>query len=91
MLKNLFQKVYPHLIVILLFIAVISFFFAPHWQGKVLQQGDVSSWEGSAREILEYNKQHPGDPALWTWTMFGGMPAYQISSPMDYNFMIYVQ
>lgn len=91
MFNTVFKKLYPHLLVILLFIVVISFFFAPHWQGKVLQQGDVSSWEGSAREILEYNKQHPGDPALWTGTLFGGMPAYQISTPMDYNFMNYVQ
>lgn len=56
-----------------------------------MQQGDVSSWQGSAREILDYNKTHPGDPALWTGTMFSGMPAYQISTPTESNFLTYVQ
>ncbi len=88
---SLIKKLLPHLAVIAIFVVVISYFFFPHWEGKVLQQGDVSSWEGSAREIIEHNKKHPDDPALWTGTSFSGMPAYQISTPMDYNFLVYVQ
>ena len=91
MFNTLLKKLYPHLLVILIFIVVISYFFYPHWQGKVIQQGDVSSWQGSAREIIDYNKTHPDDPALWTGTMFSGMPSYQISTPMDYNFFNYIQ
>jgi hypothetical protein len=91
MFKVLFSKFYPHLAVIGIFVIVISYFFFPHWEGKVLQQGDVSSWQGSAREIIEHNEKHPDDPALWTGTSFSGMPTYQISTPMDYNFLNYLQ
>ena len=91
MFQTLLKKLLPHFAIIAIFIVVISFFFFPAWQGKVMQQGDVSSWEGSAREILDHYKEHPNDPALWTGTMFSGMPAYQISTPMDYNFLNYVQ
>lgn len=91
MKNTLVQKSYPHLISGLLFLVIISYFFFPHWQGKTIQQGDVTSWEGSAAEIIAYNKQHPDDPALWTQSMFSGMPAYQISTPTDYNFLGYVQ
>lgn len=91
MANPFFKKLLPHLICILLFLVIISYFFMPHWEGKVMQQGDVLSWQGSAREILDYNKEHPGDPALWTGTMFSGMPAFQISTPMNYNLLNYVQ
>lgn len=86
-----FANWFTHLISIGLFIVIISYFFLPHWQGKVIPQGDVSSWEGSAREIIEYNKANPGNPALWTGTMFSGMPSYQISTPVHYNLLNFVQ
>ncbi|HWB62391.1 MAG TPA: hypothetical protein VG603_02690, partial [Chitinophagales bacterium] len=35
--------------------------------------------EGMSKEIVDWNKNHPDDPALWTDGMFGGMPAVQIS------------
>jgi hypothetical protein len=91
MFQTFIKKLLPHLAIIIIFIIVISYFFYPAWQGKVMQQGDVSSWQGSAREIIDYDKTHPDDPALWTGTMFSGMPAYQISTPMDYNYLVYVQ
>lgn len=91
MFQALLKKLLPHFAVLLIFIVIITYFFLPAWQGKVMPQGDVSSWEGSAREILQYNEKHPSDPALWTGTMFSGMPAYQISTPMNYNYLVYVQ
>lgn len=91
-MKNpLLSKILPHGISILLFILIISYFFFPHWQGKSIQQGDVTSWQGSAAEIIAHNKQYPDDPALWTESMFSGMPSYQISTPTHYNFLSYVQ
>lgn len=91
MFSSLLKKLAPHIICVLLFIVLISYFFLPHWQGKVFQQGDVTSWQGSATEIIEHNKKHPDDPALWTGSMFSGMPAYQISTPTHYNLLNYVQ
>ncbi|MBK9108422.1 MAG: hypothetical protein IPM92_08620 [Saprospiraceae bacterium] len=91
MLTQVLKKLVPHITCVVLFILIISYFFMPHWQGKVFQQGDVTSWQGSAAEIMDHNKKHPEDPALWTGSMFSGMPAYQISTPTDYNLLNYVQ
>ncbi|MBK7242280.1 MAG: hypothetical protein IPH98_00270 [Saprospiraceae bacterium] len=91
MSNPILKQLLPHIAVIGIFVLVSSYFFYPHWQGKVMQQGDVSSWEGAAKEILTYNKNNPHDPALWTQSMFSGMPSYQIATPMESNFFIYVQ
>lgn len=74
----------PHLLAIAFFIVVSCLFFAPQFQGKVIQQGDVVSWESASREILDYKAKN-GKQLLWTNSMFGGMPAYQIA--MEYKGM----
>lgn len=66
-------------------IAIIAFIFIAYgyspqvFEGKVVNQSDISSWQGMANEILTYNNAHPGEKALWTNSMFGGMPATTIS------------
>ncbi|MFN6038560.1 MAG: YfhO family protein [Bacteroidota bacterium] len=45
---------------------------------KVLNQGDVMNFKGAAKEIQDF-RADTGKEALWTNSMFGGMPAYQIS------------
>src|SRR5690606_22041285 len=45
---------------------------------KVLRQNDIDQGAGSASEIVEY-RENTGDEALWTNSMFGGMPAYLIN------------
>lgn len=63
---------------------MIAYAYAPQvLQGKIVNQSDISSWKGMSHEILEWNAGHPDDPALWTGSMFGGMPATQIS--VDYK------
>jgi len=62
------------------------------FDGKVIFQGDILQWEGSAKEVLDY-RESTGEQALWTNSMFGGMPAYFISLefPGDItNFLIKV-
>ena len=73
------KKGWPYLVIIAGFI-LISYAFAPYvLSGKIVNQSDISSWEGMAHEIITHNEQHPEDPALWTNSMFSGMPATQIS------------
>lgn len=83
-ISNLFKAGLPHLFVIAAFIVVNGLFFAPQFQGKILQQGDIVSWEAAAKEITTYKAKN-GKPLLWTDAMFGGMPAYQIA--MEYKGM----
>lgn len=59
---------------------IIAYLFTP-WvlQNKVVNQSDIASWRGMANEIIEHNKENPDDPALWTNSMFSGMPSTSIS------------
>jgi hypothetical protein len=84
------KSLIPHGIAIVLFICVSALYFLPQFQGKVLVQGDIISYKGMANEILEYNNENE-DVALWTNSMFSGMPAYQINAPQKTNVSTQVQ
>lgn len=72
-----FNKLKPHLIVVVAFLAITFSYFSPVFQGKQLAQHDVVQSVAMAKEVLDYHEQ-TGDYALWTGRMFGGMPVYQI-------------
>lgn len=60
---------------ILAFFVILAYSFVPQvLQGKIVNQGDISSWKGMANEAVTYNKAHPEDKTAWTDSMFGGMP-----------------
>jgi hypothetical protein len=79
-MKLNFQKdLLPHLLGIVLFYAIVVLYFSPMvFDGKIIFQGDILQWEGSAKEVLDY-REASGEQALWTDRMFGGMPTYFIS------------
>lgn len=82
-MKNL--KIWlPYVAAIALFY-VLAYMFTPQvFTGKVVNQSDIASWRGMANEIITYNESHPEeDPALWTNSMFSGMPATTISVIYD--------
>ena len=80
-INEILRKALPYVLIVVGFV-VIAYAYAPQvLQGKVVDQSDISSWKGMSHEILEWNEGHPDDPALWTGSMFGGMPATQISVP----------
>jgi len=74
-----FKKYIPHVIAIVIFAVVTLIYFKPLLSGKVLKQDDIARHKGMSQEIVEYRNQYKTDP-LWTNSMFGGMPAYQIST-----------
>lgn len=76
----MFKKALPHITAVLLFLLLPAIYFSPQLEGKKLNQHDTNTATGMAREITEYNKSH-ADLALWTNSMFGGMPAYLIGLP----------
>jgi len=86
-----YKKILPYLIAVLSFI-VIAYMFTPQvFSGKVVNQGDIASWRGMANEIISYNEANPDkDPALWTNSMFSGMPATTISVVYDGDFTDYL-
>ncbi len=76
----LLKKALPHITAVLLFLILPAIYFSPQLEGKKLSQHDTNTATGMAKEIIDYNKTH-SDLALWTDSMFGGMPAYLIGLP----------
>ncbi|MBO4670328.1 MAG: hypothetical protein J5640_00580 [Bacteroidales bacterium] len=60
---------------------VLSYAFVPELlSGKIVNQSDISGWQGMSHEKLEWDKAHPDAPAAWTGAMFSGMPTTSIQS-----------
>ncbi len=57
---------------------------SPYFKNKVLQQADIIQYKGASKEINDHYKKN-GERALWTNTLFGGMPSFQISFSSDAN------
>jgi len=88
--KQLWSKSVPHLVAVLFFIVVSYVYFSPVLDGKVVVGHDNQTWAGMSKETRDYNATH-NTPTLWTNSMFGGMPTYQISmdTPADAVSFIY--
>jgi hypothetical protein len=68
--------------IVFLFIVLSYLYLFPLLEGKVLSQHDIQSHTGMSKELADYRKA-TGEEALWTNSMFGGMPGYLIS--VNYN------
>ncbi|MCF8276806.1 MAG: hypothetical protein K9J17_08735 [Flavobacteriales bacterium] len=68
----------PHVVVLLVFAAIALAYMHPLLQGKELFQSDIVNFLGMSQEIADF-REETGEEPLWTNSMFGGMPAYQIS------------
>lgn len=68
----------PHLLAVVVFLVVTFLYFPPLMEGKAIRQGDIMQFQGMSKEIQDF-RESTGKEPLWTNSMFGGMPAYQIS------------
>lgn len=75
--KAVWNKVFPHLIAIGIFLVISSIYLSPAFKGQALNQSDISGWKGSAQQSFEFKEKH-GHYPYWTNSTFSGMPAYQI-------------
>lgn len=86
-----FKRYLPHAAAIVIFFLVTAFFFSPLvFDGKQMRQGDVDQFLGASKEIKDFREKTGTEP-LWTNSMFGGMPAYQISTAYPNNAVQYIQ
>jgi len=88
-MKSILLKAIPHAVAIVLFAILSSMYFSPVLDGYSLRQGDINQHKGMSKEISDYRLLN-GDEALWTDSMFGGMPAYQISVVHENNLLRHV-
>lgn len=73
-----FKKALPHIIAVVLFLIVAIIYCKPALTGKVVAQHDIQGWKGMAQQSFEFKEKYGHFP-LWTNSMFGGIPAYQIA------------
>lgn len=78
-----------HLVAIAVFLAITLLYFSPMLEGKKIKQYDIANWRGVSKEIVDFREKYHTEP-LWTNSMFGGMPAYQISVLYKANLAQYV-
>ena len=83
------SQITPHAIIILLFVLVSFIYFSPVLKGKRIDGHDVKTWIGMSKEISDH-RESTGEEALWTNSLFSGMPAYQISVKYTSNLVRYI-
>ena len=89
-MNNWFKRNSVHFIIIAILIAIsFAYFFTPLMQGKALAQGDVQRAQSMQKEIMD-TRAKTGHEPLWTNSMFGGMPSYQIHVLYPNNITSYV-
>lgn len=81
-----YKKYLPHASAIALFAIITLVYFKPLLQGKELRQHDIAMHRGMSKEIADYREKNNSEP-LWTNAMFGGMPAYQVSTKYPGNWL----
>lgn len=85
MKDSLLGKFVPHIIAFVTCLVVSFAFFSPYIiDNKVLGQADNTRAYGMQGESTKIKKE-TGEYPLWTNSMFGGMPAYQIVGPDSGN------
>ena len=81
------KKLIPTITALVVFIAITVFYFKPVvLDKKEIRQGDIINFKGASKEIIDFRTETKQE-ALWTNSMFGGMPAYQISALYPNNWL----
>ncbi|MFM2377404.1 MAG: hypothetical protein RLZZ165_2501, partial [Bacteroidota bacterium] len=72
---------------LLAFMILWNYMPKSHQKGWILNQGDIVQHKGMSKEIADFRKAHDNEEPLWTSAMFGGMPAYQVSTRYPNNLL----
>ena len=87
-IKKSIKPILPHLVAVILFIVISFAYFYPVLEGKVLKANDSTVSTVNSKEITDYRNEFKKE-ALWTNSIFSGMPAYLISVRFPGNLIKY--
>ncbi len=87
--KDLLKRLSPYLVALLVFLSITVVYLSPLFEGQRLKQHDIAMFKGMSKEIVDFRAK-TGEEPLWTNSMFGGMPAWQISVEYKDNLFLYV-
>ena len=86
-----FSKFLPYIAAFVTFLVITLIFFSPAILGdQTLSQGDINQFDGMSKEVVDFRDRTHTEP-LWTNSMFGGMPAFQISTLYKGNLIQYLE
>src|SRR5688572_3978343 len=91
------KKFFPHIVAVAVFAIITLVYFKPLLSGKEINQHDIMQARGMAKEVTDFREKEKTEP-LWTNSMFGGMPSYQVSvlypgnwlAPIDKAFKLFL-
>lgn len=83
------KRILPHVAAVLTFALLTVIYFYPYYKGMTLGAHDTTQWKAMAQETIAW-KEKTGEQALWTNSMFGGMPTFQISVIYPGNWIDYL-
>ena len=72
------RKIWINLGIILFFIVLTYAYLSPLLEGKTIEMDDIRHFQGMSKELRDY-REATGEEAIWTNSMFSGMPGYLIS------------
>lgn len=87
--KQLLKNNWIHFLAIGLFFLGTFLYFQPQFSGHGLKQHDIEQFKGMSNEIF-HHRETAGEEPLWSNSMFGGMPTYQISTYFEGNLFVQV-
>lgn len=87
--KQFKSNVTAYITAIVVFLIITLVYFSPLLEGKKLKQHDITMFKGMSKEIVDH-REATGEEPLWTNSMFGGMPAWQISVRYSGNLTTYI-
>jgi hypothetical protein len=73
-----FRNIFINVGIIVFFVVLAYAYLYPLLEGKELKMGDIDHHLGMSKELVDYRNK-TGEEAVWTNSMFGGMPGYMIS------------
>ncbi len=83
MFKDFLKKNTQNFIAIGIFIVLSAIVYSPAMQGYSVKQADISSHRGMSKELKDHREANDGEEAIWTNSVFGGMPGYQMNVYYD--------
>jgi len=87
---NFKQNILPHVAAVaIFFVATVAFYNPLVFGGKIINQHDIVQGLGASQEIIKFRAE-TGEEALWTNSMFGGMPAYLLNTQWSGDLILYV-
>jgi len=83
------KSLIPVIAAIVIFVVLTLGYFSPVLKGKAIEQHDIQSHIGISKETVDFRNQFHEEP-LWTNSLFGGMPTFQISTVYSNNYVQYI-